>query len=839
MAQQVGDLVVNLDADSASFKEQIERAKKQLSGFGESADSASIKAREMLNVNAASRGLTTELSRNAEAAKRAGISVGQYNAAMRMLPAQMTDVVTQLAGQQNPLLILIQQGGQIKDSFGGIIPTFQALAGSINPIYLGVTALAGTVGYLGYQVYQSSKQTDAFNQSIAKTGNISGQTSGSLKNISDQIAENVKQSKSSAAAVVAQATGLGLSIEQIKLVSQSALIMSKTTGQNVEDLVTQLGKIPQDPLKSFIDINNQYNFANLALYEQVKNMVNLGDKAGATKLIIESLTDSQKKFKDDGKDGIDSLSDAWDVLIGKIKSYKFWYDDYAEKISATPNLYPTPQFTTGSPVFDRINAEMDDQAKQTANSWSALNGIIQETSTFVGDANARAAEFNKKQIEANQKADEIIKSGRTNAQIRAEESARLKRDLDSGSLSLEKYNKAISAINEKYKDPKQRQFTTPSGDRAEEAAQAQLSALQAQLKVLTEHKSANDVISQQRKDLWQTEAQYAVLQESAKSRQLSAQEKSLLAHSKETLEYKRQLADLGDKIALQQKLNALADQATKFAQQQSAKRAEIDAASQGLSSREAGRKSTRDRLSSVYEGNPEAQQKVLAEQEKTYAAEDALRANWLAGAKSAWSEYAESATNMYGSVQQAGLSALNGLSNQMTQFLTTGKSNFKDFTKSILSMLTEILMKAALVQGINSATGALGFGSLIPNAKGGVYSSASLSSYSGKIVDNPTLFAFAKGAGLMGEAGPEAIMPLTRNANGVLGVRAVGAIGSAAPVVNINIASDGRVSQSSSAGLEQFGGEIGRFVDQRFKMLLQKEMGQGRSLSTARKGRRE
>ncbi|MFJ5428970.1 phage tail tape measure protein [Pectobacterium actinidiae] len=835
MAQQVGDLVVNLDADSASFKEQIERAKKQLSGFGESADSASIKAREMLNVNAASRGLTTELSRNADAAKRAGISVGQYNAAMRMLPAQMTDVVTQLAGQQNPLLILIQQGGQIKDSFGGIIPTFQALAGAINPIYLGVTALAGTVGYLGYQVYQSSKQTDAFNQSIAKTGNISGQTSGSLKNISDQIAENVKQSKSSAAAVVAQATGLGLSIEQIKLVSQSALIMSKTTGQNVEDLVTQLGKIPQDPLKSFIDINNQYNFANLALYEQVKNMVDLGDKAGATKLIIESLTDSQKKFKDDGKGGIDSLSDAWDVLIGKIKSYKIWNDSVAEKATTTP--IPPPQYSTGSPLFDRINSEMREQAKSTQKIADDLIEKEQHLASIRETQQARTSEFNKDQVEANVKADEFLKSARTHAQIRIDLEKTYNEQLSKGLINREKYNKLIAAVNEKYKDPKQRKFSTPSGDKAEEAAQAQLIALQAQLKVLTDHKSANDVISQQRKDLWQTEAQYAVLQESSKTRQLSTQEKSLLAHSKETLEYKRQLADLGDKIALQQKLNALADQATKFAQQQSAKRSEIDAASQGLSSREAGRESTRDRLRSVYEGNPEAQQKVLAEQEKTYAAEDALRANWQAGAKSAWAEYADSATNAYSQVQQVGLSALNGLSSQLTTFLTTGKASFKDFTRSILTMLTEILMKMALVKGIEAVGSAFGFG-VTANAKGGVYSSASLSSYSGQIVDSPTLFAFAKGAGLMGEAGPEAIMPLTRNSNGVLGVRAVGAVGSTAPVVNINIATDGRVSQSSSAGLEQFGGEIGKFVDQRFKTLLHKEMGQGRSLSTAMKGRR-
>lgn len=133
--------------------------------------------------------------------------------------------------------------------------------------------------------------------------------------------------------------------------------------------------------------------------------------------------------------------------------------------------------------------------------------------------------------------------------------------------------------------------TTSAGDRAEDSAQGDLLSLQAQLKVLQQHTSVNDVISQQRKDLWQTENQYAVLEQAASSRQLSAQEKSLLAHKDETLEYKRQLAVLGDKVVAQQRLNTLSDQADKFAQQQSAKRAALDAQAEGVSSRQADRAS--------------------------------------------------------------------------------------------------------------------------------------------------------------------------------------------------------------------------------------------------------
>ncbi len=89
-------------------------------------------------------------------------------------------------------------------------------------------------------------------------------------------------------------------------------------------------------------------------------------------------------------------------------------------------------------------------------------------------------------------------------------------------------------------------------------AHAALLALETELRTLEKHSGVNEKISQQRRDLWEAENQYVVLKEAATKRQLSEQEKSLLAHEKETLEYKRQLAELGDKIEHQKRLNELA-----------------------------------------------------------------------------------------------------------------------------------------------------------------------------------------------------------------------------------------------------------------------------------------
>ncbi|MBW9310030.1 phage tail tape measure protein [Escherichia coli] len=113
MAEPVGDLVVDLSLDAARFDEQMARVRRH------------FPVRKLMRKTAAV--VEQSLSRQALAAQKAGISVGQYKAAMRMLPAQFTDVATQLAGGQSPWLILLQQGGQVKDSFGGMIPMFRGL----------------------------------------------------------------------------------------------------------------------------------------------------------------------------------------------------------------------------------------------------------------------------------------------------------------------------------------------------------------------------------------------------------------------------------------------------------------------------------------------------------------------------------------------------------------------------------------------------------------------------------------------------------------------------------------------------------------------------------------
>ncbi|HAV1764907.1 TPA: phage tail tape measure protein [Enterobacter hormaechei subsp. steigerwaltii] len=198
-----------------------------------------------------------------------------------------------------------------------------------------------------------------------------------------------------------------------------------------------------------------------------------------------------------------------------------------------------------------------------------------------------------------------------------------------------------------------------------------------------------------------------------------------------------------------------------------------------------------------------------------------------------------------------------------TQTFKEGMINlFSTLTQSIIQNLVDMAAQALVTNTIlssimgvgssvlggvggstagSSGTAIADYGSNFQfNAKGGVYSSSDLSAYSGQVVDNPTFFAFAKGAGVMGEAGPEAIMPLTRAADGSLGVRAVsgGASEGAAPQVFITINSDGSTASQSSGGLEKFGKSVGNFVRDEYRKLIQADLRPGGAIWNSTNGRR-
>lgn len=215
----------------------------------------------------------------------------------------------------------------------------------------------------------------------------------------------------------------------------------------------------------------------------------------------------------------------------------------------------------------------------------------------------------------------------------------------------------------------------------------------------------------------------------------------------------------------------------------------------------------------------------LRDQEGFYAASDAQRSDWAAGMREGFANWVDTASDYASQSADLVNNTMSGLVGNISEALAGNKVDWEDWSKSVLASMQKIILNAMIVNSLQSSMGGGGFlgglfggsaGGSTPsgsynsaasglqlNAKGGAYASASLSAYSNSIVRSPTYFAFAKGAGLMGEAGPEAIMPLTRSADGSLGVRVTGAQTSPAGSGEINITQHFTISGNGDAALKQ------------------------------------
>ncbi|EOW2973418.1 phage tail tape measure protein, partial [Escherichia coli] len=312
-----------------------------------------------------------------------------------------------------------------------------------------------------------------------------------------------------------------------------------------------------------------------------------------------------------------------------------------------------------------------------------------------------------KYTEEAQKAYERLQTPLEKYTARQEE---LNKALKDGKILQADYNTLMAAAKKDYEATlkKPSAVKVSAGERQEDRAHAALLALETELRTLEKHSGANEKISQQRRDLWKAENQYAVLKEAATKRQLSEQEKSLLTHEKETLEYKRQLAELGDKVEHQKRLNELAQQAARFEQQQGAKQAAISAQARGLTDRQAQRESEEQHLRDVYGDNLDALAKATSALKNTWSAEEQLRGSWMAGLKSGWGEWAESATDSFSQVKSVATQTFDGIAQNMAAMLTGSEQNWRSFTRSVLSMMTEILLKQAMVGIVGSIGSAIG-----------------------------------------------------------------------------------------------------------------------------------
>ncbi|WP_368544364.1 phage tail tape measure protein [Enterobacter soli] len=820
--------------------------------------------------------LPEALSRQEAAARRAGISVGQYSAAMRSLPAQFTDIATQLAGGQSPFLILLQQGGQIKDQFGGVKGALtgvgdylRTLIGFINPVTVGIGGLVVGLGAIAVAWYKGSQEAGEFNKQLILTGNYSAKSANQLTDLAQKIGGSSGK-VAAAARTLAEVVGAGtFKTDQLETITRAALAMQEATGQSVDTTIKNFQKLYASPTKAAEDLNSTLHFLTSTQYDYISSLERRGEKEDAAEAAAKAYSQAEQKRSQQILDNMGlieraagsvskALKGMWDELlnIGRPDApndmLRKMQAELAEREKA---LLPERQRQGYGYSYDASSNDQEYDARRKAqlSAISALKaqiGPLQQAAQLQEDINVsvqKGIEVDNKRTDALIYRNRILEQSATWQEKRSKALSELWKNvaLAPDKWSDQQRQQAVDAINKQFhpsKTPKTPAVKVSVGDRSTDTYNAETLALQAQLKTLREHRDINDVISQQRKQQWELISKISILEATAndpKGRALTIDEKSLLANKDKLLAQADINAALGDQIARQQKLNALAEQATKFAQQQAARQAEIDAAAEGTSTREAERAATRQRLSETYAFNTDAQKKVLAQQEETYRKEDELRSNWQAGAKRGWADYADSATNTFEAMRNVAGSTFSGLSDMLTSLVTTGTASLKEFTNSMLKMIAEVTNRLLVAYAVQAAmgwiSGGIGGGStpggsyanaaagITFNAKGGVYESPGLGKYVNGVYDTPQYFTFqgaskfAKG-GVFAEAGAEAIMPLTRDSAGRLGVRADGAGGSGPQIyVDIYVDNKGNATANTSGG----GDAAARALAERMKQYVQ------------------
>lgn len=480
------------------------------------------------------------LSGFSEQLKNTGMSAKQTAFAMRMLPAQMTDIVVGLSTGQSPFMVLMQQGGQLKDMFGGIGPAIKGVSsyvmGLINPF----TLAAAAVGVLGVAYYKGTQEQDAFNKSLILTGNQVGKTSGQLADIAARAGVAANSTTGKAASTLNLLVESGkVAGDSLERVTTAVVKTSEATGIATDKLVDDFNKIAADPVEAITKLNDQYHFLTLATYNQIKALQDEGNQQEAARVATDAYATTMQQRAADIQDNLGYLEKAWNGLTGAAKGA--W--DAMLGVGREQSLEQR--------LADATKKANDARGKAVGNifgvpGWqteaAAAANFLQSAIDLQGDLTkvvAAGREEQDKAIKIQQEADRVNQQFLSNADNRNKAIQQQKKFLDAGAISADQYAKNIARINEMYKDPKSP--TAAKGKAySEDAATRLLDQLNQQTSAMQSQLDASDKLTSATQARVKFEQQIADLKSKT---QLTADQKSLLSRSEEILQaYKRQEA---------------------------------------------------------------------------------------------------------------------------------------------------------------------------------------------------------------------------------------------------------------------------------------------------------
>ena len=331
--QDAGDAVGKIGDGGEQSAQKVDRATRSMIASIQRSTAAfeggGASSRKYFETLASQRGVSVESLQpylNALDSVRAkqsdaGVSAAQMQAALRGVPAQFTDIVTSIASGQQPLTVFLQQGGQLKDMFGGAGNAARALGGYVVGLVNPFTLAAAAAGVLGVAYYQGSKEADALARAIIMTGNAAGASVGQLQDMARAVSAGTGATQGAANEAIAAAANSGkIAAGNIELVSAAAIKLNKAVGLEVADTIESFAELGREPVKASEKLNEKYNYLTASIYTQIKALEDQGKTLEAGAVAQKAYADAMSGRADQVIANLGLIEQAWKGITGAAKS---------------------------------------------------------------------------------------------------------------------------------------------------------------------------------------------------------------------------------------------------------------------------------------------------------------------------------------------------------------------------------------------------------------------------------------------------------------------------------------------------------------------------------------
>lgn len=265
-----------------------------------------------------------EIARLEAQLKRMGDGVEKSSrqavAAMRMLPAQMTDIATGLASGQSPFMVLIQQGGQLKDMFGGIGPAARAVGGYVANLVNPFTVAAAAVAGLGAAYVMGRAESESYTRALILSGNAAAATVGRLQALAQQVAASAGATQGATAEVLTGLVATGrVASGTLGIVADAALRLEREGVQSIEATVKQFAELGKSPVQATLKLNEETRYLTAQIYNQIKALEEQGKTDEAAALAQKTYADAMAGRTRELEGNLGTLQRLWRGLAADAK----------------------------------------------------------------------------------------------------------------------------------------------------------------------------------------------------------------------------------------------------------------------------------------------------------------------------------------------------------------------------------------------------------------------------------------------------------------------------------------------------------------------------------------